>query len=238
MWIAVAVAIILFLVLAFRGLGFLAWIGASAVLLIGWRLTGIASPTLFILVILGLTIVALLSGFAPLRRSLVSRYIMPVFAKVLPRLGDTERIALEAGTVWWDADLFSGMPEWQKLLDFQARPLSDEEQAFLDGPVNEFCRRIDDWNVYQQRDLPPEIWNLIREHRLFGLIIPKEYGGHGFSALAQSRIVTRISSRSVTAAVTVMVPNSLGPGELLVHYGTPSRCWPSRSRSRRFTTSA
>jgi acyl-CoA dehydrogenase len=148
---------------------------------------------------------------------------MPVFAKVLPRLGDTERIALEAGTVWWDGDLFSGMPEWQKLLDFKVPPLSDEEQAFLDGPVNDFCRTIDDWDVYQRRDLSPETWQQIRDFRLFGMIIPKEYGGHGFTALAQSRIVTRISSRSVTAAVTVMVPNSLGPGELLLHYGSEAQ---------------
>ncbi|HPG94697.1 MAG TPA: acyl-CoA dehydrogenase, partial [Dokdonella sp.] len=105
----------------------------------------------------------------------------------------------------------------------KARPLSDEEQAFLDGPVDDFCRRINDWDVYQRRDLSPETWQLIKDYRLFGLIIPKEYGGHGFSALAQSRIVTRISSRSVTAAVTVMVPNSLGPGELLMHYGTQAQ---------------
>jgi acyl-CoA dehydrogenase len=223
MWIAFALATFLFLVLAFRGLGFLAWTGAAAVILTGWRLAGVASPTLFIAVTAALIVVALVFGFPPLRRLLISRFVMPVFAKVLPRLGDTERIALEAGTVWWDADLFSGMPEWQKLLDFEARPLSDDEQAFLDGPVNDFCASIDDWEVYQHRDLPPHVWDLIRKFRLFGLIIPKEYGGHGFSALAQSRIVTRISSRSVTAAVTVMVPNSLGPGELLMHYGTQAQ---------------
>jgi acyl-CoA dehydrogenase len=220
MGIAIALAVLAFLALAFRGWGFLAGITAGAVVLIGWRLTGVASPTLFAAVTTILIVVAAIFGLPAIRRTLVSRFVMPVFAKVLPRLGDTERIALEAGTVWWDADLFSGMPDWQKLIDFEARGLSDEEQAFLDGPVNEFCRAINDWEVYQQRDLPPEIWALIRKHRLFGLIIPKEYGGHGFSALAQSRIVTRISSRSVTAAVTVMVPNSLGPGELLRRIAT------------------
>ena len=223
MWIAFVLAVVVFLVLAFRGLGFLGWTSAVAVILIGWRVNGVGSTGAFMVVTTATIGIAALFGLAALRRNLVSRFVMPVFAKVLPRLGDTERIALEAGTVWWDGDLFSGMPHWQKLLDFKARPLSDEEQAFLDGPVDDFCRRINDWDVYQRRDLSPETWQLIKDYRLFGLIIPKEYGGHGFSALAQSRIVTRISSRSVTAAVTVMVPNSLGPGELLMHYGTQAQ---------------
>ena len=174
MWIAFALAIIAILVLAFRGFGFLAWTGAAAILLLGWRVQGVASPSLFMAVTTGLILLALVFGLPPLRRALISRFVMPVFAKVLPRLGDTERVALEAGTVWWDADLFSGMPDWQKLLDFEARPLSDDEQAFLDGPVNELCAAIDDWQVYQDRDLPPEVWALIRKHRLFGLIIPKD----------------------------------------------------------------
>ncbi len=223
MWIAFALALIVFLILAFRGFGFLGWVGAAAVILIGWRVVGVVSPSAFLSVTTLLIVIAAVFGLAPIRRNLISRFIMSIFAKVLPRLGATERIALEAGTVWWDGDLFSGMPEWQKLLDFQARPLSDEEQAFLDGPVNDFCRTIDDWDVYQRRDLSPETWQQIKDFRLFGMIIPKEYGGHGFSALAQSRIVTRISSCSVTAAVTVMVPNSLGPGELLLHYGTEAQ---------------
>jgi len=223
MWIAVVVALLVFLALAFRGFGFLAWTVAAGVILVGWRITGIESELLFQIVVAALALLALLFGIPVLRRQLVSRFVMPAFAKVLPRLGDTERIALEAGTVWWDADLFSGMPEWQKLLDFMPQPLSEEEVDFLEGPVNDFCARLDDWQIHQDRDLSPPIWALIRKYRLFGLIIPKEYGGHGFSALAQSRIVTRISSRSVTAAVTVMVPNSLGPGELLMHYGTEAQ---------------
>src|SRR5690606_758188 len=145
------------------------------------------------------------------------------FAKVLPRLGSTERVALEAGTVWWDGDLFSGMPDWQKLLDFEIPPLSAAEQAFLDGPVEELCRRLDDWAVMQRLDLASEIWEFLKRERFFGMVIPEEYGGLGFSAIAHSRVVTRISSRSITAAVTVMVPNSLGPGELLWHYGTDAQ---------------
>ena len=216
-------AVLVFLVLAYRGLGFLAWSVAAGVWLIGWRIVGVASPALFISAVVALGILAGVFGLALLRRTLVSRFVMPVFAKVLPRLGETERIALEAGTVWWDGDLFAGMPEWQKLLDFQPRPLSAEEQAFLDGPVEELCRRISDWEVYQQRDLPEPVWAYIKEQGFLGMILPKQYGGLGFSALAHSRVVTRIASRSVTAAVSVMVPNSLGPGELLLHYGTDAQ---------------
>jgi acyl-CoA dehydrogenase len=170
--------------------------------------------------VIGAIVLAVVFGLPPLRRQLVSRFVMPVFAKVLPKLGATERIALEAGTVWWDGDLFGGMPDWNKLLAFAPAPLREDEQAFLDGPATELCRRLDDWAVYQQRDLPPEIWQYIKEQRFLGMVVPKEFGGLGFSAIAHSRVVTRIASRSVTAAVTVMVPNSLGPGELLLHYGT------------------
>jgi len=219
-WIAIVVALLVFAALAFTGRGFLAWVAGVGVLLLGWRLAGVAHPQLFVACTVVAAALAALFGLPPLRRMLVSRFAMPAFAKVLPRLGETERIALEAGTVWWDGELFGGMPDWSKLLDFQRRPLSEEEQAFLDGTVEELCRRLSDWEVYQQRDLPPEIWDFIKRERFLGMIIPKEYGGLGFSALGHSRIVTRIASRSVTAAVTVMVPNSLGPGELLLHYGT------------------
>ncbi len=222
-WIAIVVALLVFVALAFNGRGFLAWVAGVGVLLLGWRLTGVTHPQLFVVSTAVAAAIAALFGLPPLRRQLVSRFVMPVFAKVLPRLGDTERIALDAGTVWWDGDLFGGMPDWQKLLDFQPPPLSAEEQAFLDGPTEELCRRISDWDIYQQRDLPPPIWDFIKQQRFLGMILPKEYGGLGFSALAHSRVVTRIASRSVTAAVTVMVPNSLGPGELLLHYGTEAQ---------------
>ena len=220
MWIVIVLASVVFLALAFRGLGFLGWLTAAGVWLVGWRIVGVASPLLFESTVAVLAVLAALFGAPPLRRHLVSRFVMPIFAKVLPRLGNTERIALAAGTVWWDGDLFAGKPDWQKLLDFQPRPLSAEEQAFLDGPTEELCRRINDWEIYQQRDLPAPIWDYIKQQRFLGMILPKEYGGLGFSALAHSRVVTRIASRSITAAVTVMVPNSLGPGELLLHYGT------------------
>jgi len=159
----------------------------------------------------------------PIRRTIISGPVMKSVRRGMPTMGDTERIALEAGTVGWDAELFSGKPDWNKLLDFEIQPLSDEEQAFLDGPTEELCAKLDDWQIIQDRDLPPEVWSFLKDNRFFGIIIPKEFGGLGFSAHAHSAVVTKISSRSVTAAVTVMVPNSLGPGELLLHYGTDAQ---------------
>ncbi|MBL6931468.1 MAG: acyl-CoA dehydrogenase [Rhodospirillales bacterium] len=155
-----------------------------------------------------------------IRRPIISAPVMKMVGRALPTMGDTERIALEAGTVWWDGELFSGNPDWSKLLNFKIKPLTDEEQAFLDGPTEELCHMLDDWQVTQERDLPPKIWSFIKDKGFFGIIITREFGGLGFSAHAHSAVVTKLASRSVTAAVTVMVPNSLGPGELLMHYGT------------------
>jgi len=213
-------AVIFFSALLFLGFGFLSWVGAAGIWLMGWRLVGVHSPMLFEVCVVVLIVLALIFGLPPIRRVLVSRFAMKLMAPVLPRLGETERIALEAGTVWWDAELFSGLPHWEKLLDFNPQPLTAEEQAFIDGPVTELCGLIDDWQVQQLRDLPPNVWEYMKQKGFFGMIIPKEYGGHGFSAIAHSRVVTKLSTRSVAAAVTVMVPNSLGPGELLLHYGT------------------
>ena len=156
----------------------------------------------------------------PIRRLLLTSWIMPIVGAALPRMGDTERIALEAGTVWWDADLFSGRPAWKKLLAFRAKPLTDAERAFLSGPVETLCGMVDEWDVMTRHDLAPEVWAYLKKERFFGMIIPESYGGLGFSAAAHSAVITKISSRSVTAAVTAMVPNSLGPAELLLHYGT------------------
>ena len=206
--------------LLYVGRGFAAWTLGGALALIAWALTGIDSPWLFAASAVALGGLGLVFGRPELRRRLVTAHVMPIVAGLLPRLGDTERIALEAGTVWWDGDLFSGNPDWQKLLAFRLKPLSPAEQAFLDGPVEELCARLDDWDVSQRGDLPEEIWDFLREQRFFGMIIPEEHGGLGFSAIAHSAVVTKIASRSITAAVTVMVPNSLGPGELILHYGT------------------
>ena len=115
---------------------------------------------------------------------------------------------------------FFGQPDWKKLLAFEPQPLSEAELAFLDGPVEELCAMIDDWQIQQDRDLPPEVWAFLKQKRFFGMIIPEEFGGLGFSAIGHSAVIAKISSRSVTTSVTVMVPNSLGPAELLLHYGT------------------
>jgi len=162
-------------------------------------------------------------GLPVIRRPLISAPVMRLVRGILPTMGDTERIALEAGTVWWDGDLFSGNPDWRKLLDFELQPLSERERAFLDGPVEELCRMLDDWGVNQDRDLSPAVWDFLKNERFFGMIVPEEYGGLGFSAIGHSAVVAKVSSRSVTAAVTVMVPNSLGPAELLLHYGTDAQ---------------
>src|SRR5262245_41065457 len=154
------------------------------------------------------------------RRELLTRRLMPVIGRMLPRLGDTEREALEAGTVWWDGELFRGAPDWQRLLDFPVSGLRDAERAFLDGPLEEICRSLDDWDVFLRGDLPPAIWERLRSERCFGMIIPEQWGGLGFSAQAHSAVIVKLASRSVACAVTVMVPNSLGPAELLLQYGT------------------
>jgi acyl-CoA dehydrogenase len=148
----------------------------------------------------------------------------PIFGwaqRVLTKLSDTEREAIEAGDVWWDADLFSGKPDWGKLLAFPPATLSAAEQAFLDGPVDELCRMLDDWRInWEWRDLPPEVWDFLKTRKFFAMIIPKEYGGLGFSAYAHSEVIRKLSTRSIVGAVTAMVPNSLGPGELLHRFGT------------------
>ncbi|SEI17013.1 acyl-CoA dehydrogenase [Tardiphaga sp. OK245] len=159
-----------------------------------------------------------------LRRDYLTKPIFGWAKGVLPKMSDTEREALEAGDVWWDADLFTGNPDWAKLLAVKPATLTDEEQAFMTGPVDRLCEMIDDWKInWELRDLSPDVWEFIKREKFFGMIIPKEFGGLGFSPYAHSEVVRKISSRSVVAAVTVMVPNSLGPGELLMKFGTDAQ---------------
>src|ERR1700740_1018150 len=155
------------------------------------------------------------------RRDIITRSIFSWAHGVLPAMSDTEREALEAGDVWWDADLFTGNPDWSKLLSHPPATLTPEEQAFLDGPVDVLCTMLDDWKInWELRDLPPEVWDFIKRQKFFGMIIPREFGGLGFSPYAHSEVVRKISTRSLAAAVTVMVPNSLRPAELLRRFGT------------------
>ena len=163
---------------------------------------------------------AVVLGVADIRRNLITKPVFAIFKKILPPLSDTEREAMEAGDVWWDGELFKGKPDWQKLHAIPKPQLSADEQAFLDNEVETLLKMLDDYKIVQeQRDLPVEVWNYIKANGFFAMIIPKAYGGREFSAIANSTIVSRIATRSLTAAVTVMVPNSLGPGELLMHYG-------------------
>src|ERR1700681_4153586 len=158
------------------------------------------------------------------RRDYITKPIFSWARTALPPMSDAEREALEAGDVWWDADLFTGNPDWAKLLATAPATLTAEEAAFLNGPVDELCAMLDDWKInWELRDLPPEVWDFIKAKKFFGMIIPKEYDGLGFSPYAHSEVVRKISSRSLTAAVTVMVPNSLGPGELLMRFGTKAQ---------------
>jgi acyl-CoA dehydrogenase len=155
-----------------------------------------------------------------MRRQYFSAPMFNWLRKVLPPMSATERDAIDAGTVWWDGELFSGRPDWDKLLAYPKVRLTDEEQAFIDGPTEELCAMVSDWEIGQAMDLPPQAWAHIKEHGFFALIIPKEYGGKGFSAYAHSQVAMKLATRSGDLASTVMVPNSLGPAELLLHYGT------------------
>jgi len=200
--------------------GYWAWAAPGAIGLAWWWQQGGGASTGFQVTAGLLGSAALLFGVAPLRRALLSGGIMKFVTTILPRMGETERIALEAGTVWWDGQIFSGNPDWSKLLAFRVQPLSAEEQAFIDGPVEKVCAMIHDFNAEQAGDLPKEVWDILKREKFLGMIIPKAYGGLEFSAAAQSAVIVKLGSRNGTAAVSVMVPNSLGPAELLLHYGT------------------
>ncbi|MDH5190794.1 MAG: acyl-CoA dehydrogenase [Gammaproteobacteria bacterium] len=165
--------------------------------------------------------VAVTLNIPMIRRKLISDRILALFRTVTPTMSRTEKEALEAGTVWWDGDLFSGKPDWNKLLKIPAPRLTERERDFIDGPVEDLCKMLDDWKItHEDYDLPTEVWQFIKDNGFFSMIIPRQYGGLEFSALAHSSVVMKIASRSISAAVTVMVPNSLGPAELLLHYGT------------------
>jgi acyl-CoA dehydrogenase len=217
----VFVAAVLFL--AYRRLSLLAFTATFTALLIAYTLLG-ASGTpagawkgFLWLLLAGLWLLNL----RPLRKAIITRPFMKAYLKLLPPMSQTEREALEAGTVWWDGELFTGAPKWSKLLSARAPRLTAEEQTFLDGPCEELCRMLDDWVIsHQLGDMPPHVWDFLKARGFFAMIIPKRYGGLEFSAYAHSCVLAKLASRSATCASTVAVPNSLGPAELLNHYGT------------------
>ena len=209
---AIVGSAILLVILAYRG----AWpiLGSLSVgvMLVGF---GAPPPALYAFVA-----VAILFHAVPLRRVILTALIMRSMKRRAPRISDTERVALEAGVLWIEKDLFSGRPDFKKLQHEPYPQLTQEEREFLDGPVERLCAVLDDWQMWKARELPPAAWEIIRQEKLFGMIIPKEYGGLSLSALANSQVVMKLASRSMAGAVTVMVPNSLGPAELLIQYGT------------------
>jgi len=224
-----AALVMLAVVLGFAvlGYGYWAWVAAGAFGLERWHTLsgpdGLSHPVLFGTVAALWLWLALIFGVTRWRRALLSVHVMRWVGPILPKLSASEKEALDAGTVWWDGELFSGRPRWSRLLEYPVKDLSGREQAFLDGPVERLCAMLDDYRITQEGDLPREVWEHLKRERFFGMIIPEAYGGLGFSARAHSAVVTRISSRSCAAAVTVMVPNSLGPAELILHYGTQAQ---------------
>jgi len=166
-------------------------------------------------------LIALPLNITSIRKQYLSGPVLKLYRKIMPEMSRTEQEAIDAGTVWWDGEIFSGNPDWQKLHSVPQARLTPEEQAFLDGPVEEACRMADEWEINHERaDLPPELWQFLKDNKFFSMIIKKEYGGLQFSAYAQSRVLQKLSGSSIVLASTVGVPNSLGPGELLQHYGT------------------
>jgi acyl-CoA dehydrogenase len=214
-------AIVVLLGLAYFRAPIAVWTIAAGLLL--WslsRITGLEGIGNIVLWTM-FAIIAAVLNLPWLRRQLITDRVLAIYRRVLPDMSQTEKEAIDAGTVWWDADLFSGRPDWDKLLETRAPRLSPEEQAFLDGPVEELCAMCDDWQItHELQDLPPQVWQFIKDNGFLGMIIPRKYGGLGFSALAHSAVVMKLSTRSSAAAISVMVPNSLGPAELLLHYGT------------------
>ncbi len=211
LWLALGLVAVLF---SYFGAYFYMW---SLLVLV--CLCGVAAPSVMwmvSLIILGIFNVPFL------RQHLVSFPIMSLMnaLKFLPKISVTERTAIEAGTVWMDAELFSGNPDLVRLSDQAYPDLSEEERAFINGPVDYVCRLVNDWNVHQRRDFSKEVWDYLKKEKFFGMIIPKEYGGLGLSPSANSAVIAKLSSRSSPLGITVMVPNSLGPAELLIHYGT------------------
>ena len=218
LWIVVLIVGVAWL--AHRRVAPLPAMGIVAVYLLAMGLFSHAPGWLLGIFWILLAVPAALLLLPDLRRKVFIAPLFSWFQKTLPPMSQTERDAIDAGTVWWDGELFSGRPDWNQLLAYPKVQLTEEEQAFIDGPTEELCAMVSDWDIGQRMDLPPEAWAHIKQHGFFALIIPKAFGGKGFSAFAHSQVAMKLATRSGDLASTVMVPNSLGPAELLLHYGT------------------
>ena len=215
-WAAVLGVLLVLFALGFTGAPLWAWAAAGLVALVGF-----GAPLWLTAVFVVLAAIFLIT---PIRRLLSGGVMKAMEAmQFLPVISRTEQEAIDAGTVWVEGELFSGKPDFDRMMAQPYAGLTAEEQAFLDGPVEDLCRMTDDWEVWQRRDLPERVWQQLKDGRFFGLIVPKEYGGHGFSPSANSAIVSKASSVSSALGITVMVPNSLGPAELLAHFGTQAQ---------------
>ncbi len=222
-WV-VLISLAVFAVMAYHKMPI--WLWAAVALMLGMVGLLVNQQAGGFGVVMALLPAAILTVFSVpvLRRALLTTHIFGAVKKILPAISSTEQEALDAGTVGWDADLFSGRPKWNNLLDIRKLTLTVEEQAFFDNETNEVCAMIDDWDVRHNRmDMSPEVWQFLKDKGFLGMLISKKHGGLGFSAQAQSMVVSKIASRSVAAGISVMVPNSLGPGELLEKYGTEAQ---------------
>jgi len=220
-WLLLLTLLAISLACAFYGTTLLVWTGAMAAGIAVLALTGWVPWLSLAIVTLVLAAVAVPLNLPTWRRQWITAPFLTQFRRMLPDISETEQVALDAGTVGWEGELFAGRPDWNLLKKQPYLDLTVEEQAFLDGPVQELCGMLNGWEItHRDADLNPETWAFLKKHRFFGMIIPKEYGGLGFSAMAHRAVLQKISSVCVVTASTVAVPNSLGPGELLVHYGT------------------
>lgn len=221
MILTVLAVLAIFVLLAFFRASITSWVLAIMVVVPVISIVARFSDDVLIVIGAALFVFIVFFGIPYIRRNVISGAVFKIFRKVLPQISATEQEAINAGTVWWDGELFSGNPDWDKLLAFPKCELGEREQSFMDNEVEQLCSMLDDWDITHKRaDLPPEVWQFIKDKGFFGMIIPQRYGGLEFSAQGHSAIVSKVASRSGTAAVTVMVPNSLGPAELLLRYGT------------------
>ncbi|OYZ23264.1 MAG: acyl-CoA dehydrogenase [Bdellovibrio sp. 28-41-41] len=211
---SILIGLVVALMLGFAGAPLIIWAVATLLFLVGLGVNYISIGV--VAVIFAIFVIK------PIRANTITALVMSLFKKlkIMPEISQTERTALDAGVVWVEKDLFSGKPDFDKLMKEPYPELTAEEKAFIDGPVERLCKMCEPWKVWRDKELPKEVWDFVRKEKFLGMIIPKEYGGLGFSALCHSEVIMKISSRSLSLAITVMVPNSLGPAELLVHYGT------------------